>query len=187
MTRTNHHQRQRRRHVQHWLPHRPAQQPNQQPSPGKRPPPKTPFPPRTLAVCTPSQNWLFGVNCGFNGGWSTFADLNVLCRFGRLGDAGHLDQLVLQPDLGRAAFPTARGLETAIVRPKVVLKATTCLAPTSNAPAAGACCASGVCSTQAADDCQNTGGTWQVPRARCAARPIAMRRARAAFRPPKAA
>ena len=33
----------------------------------------------------PSQNWLFGVNCGFlgcppNGGWSTFADLNVLCR-----------------------------------------------------------------------------------------------------------
>lgn len=39
----------------------------------------------TSGLLRPSNNWLRGVNCGFfgcppNGGWATFAALNVLCR-----------------------------------------------------------------------------------------------------------
>lgn len=36
-------------------------------------------------LAAPTQNWLFGVNCGIfgcppNGGWTTFQNLNILCR-----------------------------------------------------------------------------------------------------------
>ncbi len=119
----------------------------------------------------PSQNWLFGVNCGFlgcppNGGWSSFADLNILCR--PSGDwvmRATWTSLSCNQTLGACCLPNgACGLETA----------NDCVAqgglfegdnvPCTNVecpPALGACCASGVCSTQAADDCLNTGGTWQ--------------------------
>lgn len=103
--RTNHHQRHRGLHLQHWLPHRPAPQPNQQPMLGGA----TIHPKRLshhrcwwVASTEPKlafwgELWLLGVPPQW---W-----LVIVCRsqhfvppLRRLGHACHLDQFVLQPN-----------------------------------------------------------------------------------------
>ena len=119
----------------------------------------------------PNQNWLLGVNCGTfgcppNGGWSTFADLNILCR--PSGDwvmRATWTSLSCNQTLGACCLPNGTcGLETSENCATLGGLFQGDNVPCNNVdcpPALGACCVSGVCSTQAAADCANTGGTWQ--------------------------
>ena len=141
----------------------------------------------------PSQNWLFGVNCSFlgcppNGGWSTFADLNVLCR--PSGDWPCVPPGPVCPATKpcRAAFPTGR----AVWKPQTIAQGGLFEGdnvPCTNVecpPASGACCASGVCSTQAADDYPEHRRDV-ARRGNLVQRDRLQRGRRAAFRPPEVA
>ncbi len=126
----------------------------------------------------PSQNWLFGVNCGFlgcppNGGWSTFGDLNVLCR--PSGDwvmRATWTSLSCNQTLGACCLPNGTcGLETSndCLNTGGTWQGVGTLCTDTDCNAGGACCipSTGGCLSLPATDCGLVGGTFSGPGSTC--------------------
>ncbi len=136
------------------------------------------FPTTDIGLAQPSGNWLFGLNCGIlgcppSGGWSTFQNLNILCR--PSGDwimRMSWSPVNCSPGTGACCLPNGtcdiRSQGDCTLAGGTYQGDDTTCGGVNCPPPTGACCFGTSCVNLTEADCAQAQGTWLGAGSACA-------------------
>ncbi|MBX3383335.1 MAG: hypothetical protein KF864_07480 [Phycisphaeraceae bacterium] len=122
-------------------------------------------------LAAPSANWLFGLNCGSlgcppNGGWSTFGNLNQLCRpSGDIVVRATWESVSCAPSIGACCLPSGSCVQLTATQCEDQAgvyqgDASDCANVTCPQPTGACCFSSGFCTPLQQPQCIGAGGTY---------------------------